>query len=59
MRVGYRKRGPAGDKTICLPLPDGIDYAKWIEDRAGYRQYLDEQIAVHPELLPPEISPRG
>jgi hypothetical protein len=56
MRVGYRKRGIAGDKTICLPLPEGIEYAEWIENSAGYRQYLDEQIAVHPELFPPEIG---
>lgn len=56
MRVGYRKRTTAGDKTIRLPLPDGVDYDRWIEDSAGYRQYLDEQIAQHPELFPPEIE---
>lgn len=56
MRVGYRKRTAAGDKTIRLPLPDGVDYNKWIEDSEGYRQYLDGQIAAHPELFPPEIT---
>jgi hypothetical protein len=56
MRIGYRQRTTAGDKTICLPLPEGIDYPSWIEDSAGYRQYLDEQIAQHPELFPPEIT---
>ena len=56
MRVGYRKRTTAGDKTICLPLPDGVVYDEWIEDSVGYRQYLNEQIAEHPELFPPEIG---
>lgn len=56
MRIGYRKRTTAGDKTICLPLPEGVDYDTWIEDSVGYRAYLDEQIAQHPELFPPEIS---
>lgn len=58
MRIGYRKRTPSGDKTICLPLPEDLDYNSWIEDTAGYRQYLNEQIAQHPELFPPEI-PQG
>jgi hypothetical protein len=56
MRTGYRKRTTAGDKTICLPLPDRVVYAEWIEDSVGYRQYLDEQIAQHRELFPPEIT---
>jgi hypothetical protein len=56
MRKGYRKRTTAGDKTICLPLPEGLVYEAWIEDSVGYRQYLDEQIAAHPELFPPEIT---
>lgn len=56
MRVGYRKRTTAGDKTICLPLPERVVYDEWIEDSVGYRQYLDEQIAQHPELFPPEIT---
>jgi hypothetical protein len=55
MRKGYRKRTTAGDKTICLPLPEGLVYEEGIEDSVGYRQYLDEQIAAHPELFPPEI----
>jgi hypothetical protein len=56
MRVGYRERTTAGDKTICLALPEGVDYAQWIEDSVGHRAYLDEQIAQHPELFPPEIG---
>jgi hypothetical protein len=57
MRVGDRERTTAGDKTICLPLPEGGDDEVWIEARAGDRADLDEQIAHHPELFPPEMSP--
>jgi hypothetical protein len=28
MRTGYQQRTTAGDKTICLPLPEGIEYAE-------------------------------
>jgi hypothetical protein len=41
MRVGYQKRTIAGDKTICLPVPDGVDYDIWIKDPVGFRQYSD------------------
>ncbi|MGB3292176.1 MAG: hypothetical protein WBB01_04170, partial [Phormidesmis sp.] len=51
-----KQRGIAGDKTICLPIADDIDYTTLVEDRAAYRQYLDQQIAAHPELFPAEIS---
>ena len=43
-----RKRGTAGDKTICLPVADGRDYGTLVEDREAFRQYLNEQIAAHP-----------
>jgi hypothetical protein len=56
MRVGHQKRTIAGDKTICLPVPDGVDYNIWIKDHVGFRQYLDEQIRIHPELFLPAIS---
>lgn len=56
MRKGYQERTTAGDKTICLPVPEGVVYDEWIEDSAGYRKYLDEQIAQHPELFPAEIQ---
>jgi hypothetical protein len=56
MRVGYRKRTTAGDKTICLPLPAAIDYDQWIEDSEQFRRYLDEQIAQHPEIFPANIG---
>jgi hypothetical protein len=55
MRIGYQTRTTAGDKTIRLPLPEGIDYDTWIEDGPGYRRYLDEQISKYPELFPAEI----
>ena len=51
-----RKRGTAGDKTICLPLADDLDYATLVEDREAFRQYLDQQIAAHPELFPERIE---
>ena len=44
-----------GDKTICLPIADGVDYNQLVKDRQGFRQYLDQLIAQHPELFPSEI----
>ena len=51
-----RKRGTAGDKTICLPIADGLDYNALVEDTKAFRQYLNEQIAAHPELFPEGIE---
>ena len=51
-----RKRGTAGDKTICLPIADDVDYATLVDDSAAFRQYLDERIAAHPELFPAKIE---
>ncbi len=51
-----KQRGIAGDKTICLPIADEIDYEELVEDREAYRQYLDKQIASHPELFPEAIE---
>lgn len=51
-----RKRGPAGDKTICLPIAAGLDYECLVADREAFRQYLNDQIAVHPELFPSGIE---
>lgn len=47
-----RKRTTAGDKTICLPIPSELDYDSWIEDTKAVRAYLDNLIAIHPELFP-------
>ncbi|MEO0756691.1 MAG: hypothetical protein AAFY78_07440 [Cyanobacteria bacterium J06648_16] len=51
-----KARGIAGDRTICLPIEEGIDYKQLVEDRVAYRQYLDAQIKRHPELFPAEIA---
>ena len=51
-----RKRGTAGDKTICLPIEDGLDYGTLVEDSAAFRHYLDQQITAHPELFPEGIE---
>ncbi|MEL6455236.1 MAG: hypothetical protein AAFQ40_11045 [Cyanobacteria bacterium J06623_5] len=51
-----KPRGIAGDKTICLPIADDIDYAILVDDRAAYRDYLNQQIKHHPELFPVGIE---
>jgi hypothetical protein len=56
MPTGYRKRTTAGDKTICLPFPEGEAYDALLDDSAAFRAYLDQHIAEHPELFPPEID---
>jgi hypothetical protein len=45
-----------GDKTICLPIADGVDYDQLVKDRKRFRPYLDSLIAQHPELFPAEIA---
>jgi protein-tyrosine phosphatase len=44
-----KKRTTAGDKTICLPMLDGVDYEHLVSDTADYRVYLDQMIAKYPE----------
>jgi hypothetical protein len=51
-----RKRGTAGDKTICLPIAEGLDYATLVEDREAFRPYLNQQIVAHPERFPEGIE---
>jgi hypothetical protein len=51
-----KKRSTAGDKTICLPIAEGVDYEKLVKDTPAFRQYLDQQIAQHPELFPEQIK---
>ncbi len=51
-----KKRGTAGDKTICLPIAEGIGYERLVRDTEEFRAYLDRQIAEHPELLPAQIG---
>ncbi len=45
-----KRRGKAGDKTICLPIEEGVNYEKLVEEREAYRRYLDNQIMKHPEI---------
>ena len=51
-----KQRTTAGDKTICLPIQEGVEYEQLVEDTPGYRIYLDEMIAKHPELFPADIG---
>jgi hypothetical protein len=51
-----KKRGNAGDKTICLPIKDGTNYSELVENREAYRGYLNAEIAQHPELFPAGIE---
>lgn len=50
------KRTTAGDKTICLPMRDGVDYAALVKDTEAFRTYLDGLIAEMPELFPSGIE---
>lgn len=51
-----RARGVAGDKTICLPIDEGVNYTELVADSLQYRAYLDQKIQTHPELFPTEIE---
>jgi len=44
-----------GCKRVCLPL-DQATYDQVIDNKAAYRQLLDEYIARYPELFPAEIG---
>ena len=47
-----RPRGKAGDKTICLPIDEGIDYESLVENEKEYRRYLEKKMEKYPELFP-------
>jgi hypothetical protein len=51
-----KKRTTAGDKTICLPMTVEENYEMFVKDTPGYRAYLDQMIALHPELFPVGIE---
>jgi hypothetical protein len=51
-----KKRGITGDKTICLPIQEGINYSELVENRDAYRTYLNAEIEQHPELFPEGIE---
>lgn len=50
-RKQRKQRGTAGDKTICLPMGEDVDYEELVKDTQAFRVYLDGQIAEHPELF--------
>jgi hypothetical protein len=54
--VKCKERGKAGDKTICLAIEEGVNYAELVKDREAYRKYLNGQIEKHPELFPEGIE---
>jgi hypothetical protein len=35
-----------GDKTICLPIADGVDYDQLVKDRKRFRPYLDSLLVL-------------
>ena len=43
-------------KYICLPFESEEQYAKCVENYRRFREFLDGQIAAHPELFPEAIS---
>lgn len=43
------------NRNICIPF-DRENYEETVRDALQFRLYLDETIADHPELFPPEIS---
>jgi hypothetical protein len=51
-----RKRGTPGDKTICIPVPEGVNYSEWVKDTETFRKYLNELIEEHRELFPVGIE---
>jgi hypothetical protein len=51
-----KARGIAGDKTICLPIEEGIEYENLVKDQQEYRNYLNQMIEKHPEIFPEEIE---
>jgi hypothetical protein len=38
-----RPKGKAGDKTICLPIDEGIDYESLVENERDYQRYLEKR----------------
>ena len=51
-----RHRTTAGDKTICIPVPEDQDYQQLVSDTKAFRSYLDQLITEHPELFPAQIN---
>lgn len=47
-----KARGIAGDKTICLPIEDGVEYEELVQNPKEYRAYLDKIREKYPEIFP-------
>ena len=52
-----RKR-TRGEKTLCLRVTES-KYQEIIDDKAKFKQYLQENLAENPERFPPEIEQGG
>ena len=46
-----KARGIAGDKTICLPIEDGIKYDDLVKNSHEYWAYLDKMMEKYPEIF--------
>ncbi len=46
-----KSRGIAGDKTICLPIEEGVQYEDLVQKPKEYRAYLDKMREKYPEIL--------
>jgi hypothetical protein len=51
-----QKRGIAGDKTICLPLSEDLDYEALVDDPKAFRGYLNQMLQQYPEIFPKEMT---
>jgi hypothetical protein len=45
-----------GQRTICIPVASESAYGEILEDLERCRAYLDEMLARHPELFPPQMQ---
>lgn len=53
-----KERGIAGDKTICLPIEEGVEYEDLVRSPKEYRAYLDKMREKYPEIFP-EVMEKG
>ena len=51
-----KKRGIAGNKTICLHLTETTHYDALVDDTKAFRAYLDHLIETHREIFPEGIE---
>jgi hypothetical protein len=54
MKKADEKNITRSNRSICLPFEEET-YKLNIEDCTKFRNYIDEQIQIYPELFPPEI----